>query len=307
MHPALSVIAFTTLSGAGYGLWLWLGLALLVRGDLPTSMGLWGLGLGGVLVTAGLLASLAHLGHPERAWRALGQWRSSWLSREGVLALTSFAPALAAAGLLITGGEGIWLRVAGAALALLSLATVASTAMIYASLKTVPAWSHPGTVLGYLAFAMYTGGLLAATGGAVAGLVPAFEAMLAGLIGALALLIQKHDAWRRADAPLPHGRDTALGLPAGSAVRGFERPHTGESFVTREMAFVLGRRHARRLRAIAAGLFAGVPALMALGLLAGLLPLLPALALATLSALVGSFVERWLFFAEARHVVVQYH
>ena len=29
-----------------------------------------------LLITAGLLSSLKHLGRPERAWRALSQWRS---------------------------------------------------------------------------------------------------------------------------------------------------------------------------------------------------------------------------------------
>lgn len=307
MHPALSVIAFTTLSGAGYGLWLWLGLALLAGLDLPPAVGLWGLGLGGVLVVAGLLASLAHLGHPERAWRALSQWRSSWLSREGVLALLGFVPALAVGGLLAAGSEGPWLRLAGSALALLALATVASTAMIYASLRTVPAWAHPGTVIGYLGFALHTGGLLAATGAALADIVPAFEALVAAAVGALALALLKRSAWRRADAPLPWGRDAALGVASGSRVAGFERPHTGQSFVTREMVFVLARRHARALRGLALVLFAGVPAALVLVLLAGLLPLPGGLAAATLAALAGSFVERWLFFAEARHVVVQYH
>ena len=40
-----------------------------------------------LLVSAGLLSSVGHLGKPLRAWRAFSQWRSSWLSREGVAAL----------------------------------------------------------------------------------------------------------------------------------------------------------------------------------------------------------------------------
>ena len=44
-------------------------------------------------ITVGLLSSTLHLGHPERAWRAFSQWRSSWLSREGVLALATYLPA----------------------------------------------------------------------------------------------------------------------------------------------------------------------------------------------------------------------
>src|SRR3712207_4420362 len=94
MHPALSVIVFTTSSGMGYGLLTLLGLGG-AFGLLPAAPGFgiaaFALALG--LVTAGLLSSLLHLGRPERAWRALSQWRSSWLSREGVLALATFVPA----------------------------------------------------------------------------------------------------------------------------------------------------------------------------------------------------------------------
>src|SRR5690606_25645575 len=91
MHPALSVIFFTTLSGAGYGLLAWLGLSLFMlhtRADLMPMLQplyLWGLLAGLALSAAGLLSSLAHLGRPARAWRALSQWRTSWLSREGVV------------------------------------------------------------------------------------------------------------------------------------------------------------------------------------------------------------------------------
>jgi hypothetical protein len=45
------------------------------------------------LVSLGLLSSTFHLGHPERAWRAFSQWRSSWLSREGVAAVATYLPA----------------------------------------------------------------------------------------------------------------------------------------------------------------------------------------------------------------------
>ena len=151
MHPARSVILFTTLSGAGYGL-IFLLIAAhqlgLITADPLT--GFLGFGLGFAMVIAGLLSSTFHLGHPERAWRALTQWRSSWLSREGVMALFTFLP---------TGLYGLWwcffssfqlpllpllglIGMAGA------LGTVYCTAMIYASLRTVRAWNNSlGAVL----------------------------------------------------------------------------------------------------------------------------------------------------------------
>src|SRR5262244_2372525 len=95
MHPALSVIVFTTASGAGYGLLAWLGVWALV-GWLPAHRGLAAASLALSLgaITIGLLSSTLHLGHPERAWRAFSQWRSSWLSREGVASVATYAPAL---------------------------------------------------------------------------------------------------------------------------------------------------------------------------------------------------------------------
>jgi ferredoxin len=94
MHPAYSVIFFTTASGAGYGLWFWLGLRIAAEGlPDPAWPGVATLVLGGVLVSLGLLSSTFHLGHPERAWRAFSQWRSSWLSREGVAAVATYLPA----------------------------------------------------------------------------------------------------------------------------------------------------------------------------------------------------------------------
>src|SRR5262245_36428379 len=94
MHPAYSVILFTTASGAGYGLLVWLALARLL--DLAPALRAFAVvafALAFTLITAGLLCSTAHLGRPERAWRAFSQWRTSWLSREGLLALATYVPA----------------------------------------------------------------------------------------------------------------------------------------------------------------------------------------------------------------------
>src|SRR5690242_347938 len=132
MHPAYSVIFFTSASGGGYLLLALLGL-LGAFGILPADpvLGVVGFGVGFVMVTAGLLSSTFHLGHPERAWRAFSQWRSSWLSREGVLSVATFLPS----GLLAI----VWVFFGRAPLVLailtvaFALATVSATAMIYAS------------------------------------------------------------------------------------------------------------------------------------------------------------------------------
>src|SRR4030095_9750847 len=140
MHPAFSVIFFTVISGCGYGLLFLLGLALAANPQLFVgSEALLALATGPILSAAGLTSSLLHLGQPQRAWRALSQWRSSWLSREGVAAFLSFVPVFALAATVWRGDSGALVRVAAAALALMAVATVCCTAKIYTSLKTIRA------------------------------------------------------------------------------------------------------------------------------------------------------------------------
>ena len=324
MHPAFSGIFVTTLSGAGYGLLAWSLFGLLLDRSAALRPGIAGffvavLLLALVLITVGLLSSLAHLGQPQRAWRAFSQWRSSWLSREGVLAVAAYAPVLALfwqlsmpwrTGSAVTAAAAV-LPPSGAAFAgigmLLALLTVACTAMIYASLKPVPAWSHALVLPVYLLFALHVGGLLAAA--CLAWMRPLGPLVaLAVLASSFALWRLKRKYWRDLDGMAWPARAAALGLPRERGVQVFERPHTEANYLTREMGFVLARRHATRLRAIALALFAGVPALCALPL--WLLPPFDAgalFAIAALSAWLGSVVERWLFFAEARHLVTLYY
>ncbi len=141
MKPSFSVILFTVLSGAGFGLWTWLGLALGLAVYAPgVNAVMLPLACGFVLAAGGLLASTWHLGKPLRAWRGLTQWRSSWLSREAVLALLTFVPVLALAALRHAERGSLVVRGTGLLLALLALATVYCTARIYTSLKPIAAW-----------------------------------------------------------------------------------------------------------------------------------------------------------------------
>jgi len=316
MHPALSVIFFTALSGAGYGLLAWTAFAALLR--QPSRPLLVSLLLALMLVSIGLLSSLAHLGKPQRAWRALSQWRTSWLSREGVVSLGTYVPALLLAAALLPGmlsatgnGTSVSLNTFGllGAIALIAcaLATVICTAMIYASLKPIPAWRHRLVLPVYLLFALLCGGLLALTVFASYGIATGIVVEIAAGITAIALAACKLRYWRDIDAtPLPVRRGDAVGLPARK-VTVLERPHTEANYLTREMAFVVARRNSRRLRWLAIMLFAPVPILCLLGAwwFGGSRIAWPAVAAG--SALGGAFVERWLFFAEAKHLVTLYY
>jgi DMSO reductase anchor subunit len=312
MHPAYSVIFFTTASGAGYGLLTWMALAALFRAaPNDWSFGLIGLGLAFVLITGGLLSSTAHLGRPERAWRAFSQWRSSWLSREGVLAVATYVPAgiLGIAWVFFEWTGGIVLLVALIAAAL-ALATVYATGMIYASLPTIKAWHQPWTVPVYLSLALASGGLLYLLlrsnydTPAITSWPPLL--ILLGLVCAFAI---KRFYWQELDTlhALP-ARPQATGLEHLGRVRQIEPPHTQENFVMREMGYTVARKHAEKLRGIAMLALFAIPALcLVLILLTGGFATTILALLATLSMAAGLIVERWLFFAEARHVVMSYY
>jgi DMSO reductase anchor subunit len=307
MKPALSVIFFTVLSGAGYGLWCLVGVAL-AAGIYPLDRVdiLLPLGFGFVLVTAGLMASTAHLGRPERAWRALSQWRSSWLSREGIASLVTYLPLLTLAYFAWRGAAGATgARIAGALLAACALATIWCTANIYRSLKTIRAWRARQVAPLYFMFAWLSGGLWLWAWLALRAdhyVSDAFPLTL--LVLAVVTAAIKADYWRGIDALPANTAGHATGLEALGLVRAFEGPVTEESYLTREMAFVLARKHSARLRRVAVVLFAAVPVLAIAIVLTSHLGWLAIVAALVASG--GIFVERWLLFAEARHAVAAF-
>jgi sulfite dehydrogenase (quinone) subunit SoeC len=309
MHPALSVIAFTTLSGAGYGLLVWLGwLIPFHRLPLPQGYAPLALVVAGVLVTAGLLSSLGHLGRPERAWRAFSQWRTSWLSREGVLAVATYVPLLAmfaaTTGWIAT-THARWL---GPVLIVLALLTTYATSMIYASLRTVAAWRLKLVPALYLVHALSSGCLLAVV--MLSMFLPGERLrmpMATAFVMTLIAWSVQWAYWRRVDGLHRPRAATAVALKPTMRVHPFEQPHSEDSFVTREMVFRFARERARPLRRL--GLLSAAatcPIAIALGLAwPGLA--LPALVVAAILQFAGIFVSRWLFFAEARHAVAVYY
>lgn len=302
MHPAGSIIIFTTLSGMGLGL-----MALMGLGAIPAGGGaaLAGAALVFLLTGAGLVSSLFHLGHPERAWRALSQWRSSWLSREGVLSVLALAVFGLHAGAMVFLDLNLWPL--GFLAALLATATVYATAMIYGSLRSVPTWNDPLTPVVYLAFAA-AGGTLAAALIARLFALPGAVLELLAVVLLVAAWTAKALWWKQAPARGFGGStpESATGLGGIGRVRLFEAPHTSPNYLLKEMVFVVGRRHVRKLRTIAVILGAAVPLALVLMSLAfgGVWPLL---VVAVASHVAGVLAERWLFFAEAKHTVALYY
>ncbi|MDE1961277.1 MAG: dimethyl sulfoxide reductase anchor subunit [Xanthomonadaceae bacterium] len=328
MRPAFSVIFFTVMSGSGYGLLFLFGLLFAFDTPLITrNEALIALAVGAIFVIAGLLASTLHLGQPQRAWRAFSQWRSSWLSREGVASLASFAPMLALAWCLWRGGDPNVARALGALLAVLAAITVVCTAKIYTSLKTIAAWHNAYVLPGYLLLGLLGGAawLLCLHAPHQAHVLksaqPDFklvdlrleELLVIGFVlFGLASITLKSRYWRHIDTETcTSSIESATGLGRFGAVRSVEAPHTEENYLTHEMGFALARKHAARLRRIALILIGPLPILLALAafLFELCAPLLASCCMYATAFVVtaGLFVERWLFFAQAKHVVMLYY
>jgi sulfite dehydrogenase (quinone) subunit SoeC len=310
VHPSPSLIVFTTLTGAGYGLLFWLGLGAATH-VLPPERAFAAVSLAGALiaVTAGLVSSAFHLGRPERAWRAFSQWRTSWLSREGVASVATYGPALLFAWGWVMEGRvtSVWaasavLAAAGAA------ATVVCTAHIYRSLTPIPNWSNGWVPANFIALAAMTGALwlgalCAAFGAAFA--AAAWLTLFATLCAAPLKLLY----WRHIDRHSGASTaESATGLGALGQVRLFEAPHTEENYLLKEMGFAIARKHRVKLRRIAFQLAFVIPPLLVLIALAeGGWPGAAAALAAAVVATAGVLIERWLFFAEAKHTMTLYY
>jgi sulfite dehydrogenase (quinone) subunit SoeC len=306
MHPALSIIFFSTASGAGFGLMLLIGIAAPL-GLVPQNPGFAfvSLAVSVVLALAGLASSTLHLGRPERAWRAFSQWRTSWLSREGVFSVLTFVPAaIFGVGWFFFGRTNGLSGLCGILAAALAGATVYCTGMIYASLKPIRQWHNRWVVPNYLLLGLMAGLLLL-------DLIvrfwtlPQLLPIVTMVVVALAWWF-KESYWRSIDVGVPASTiASATGLGRRGKVRMLEPPNTEENYLLKEMGFRVARKHCVRLRTVARVAAFAVPLLATLtALLTGSIL---AAAVAVMSAALGLVVERWLFFAEAKHTVMLYY
>lgn len=307
MHPALSVIFFTVTSGAGYGLF---AIACLYHVINPNSA----FGNEGILITCtialllitcGLISSTFHLANPKNAWRAFSRVRTSWLAREGLLAIL-FYPIAAIYMLTIWKqlGEYGWLASISMFAALWAVTTIFSTGMIYACLKTIRQWHNALTPVNYILLGVMLGGLifllLAAN---YQTLTVNLISMGTYLIGIAAIAKIVYFFW--IGSPAGPSINTATAFTR-SMVRLLDVGHTAGTFLTDEFGYQVARARLITLRWLVLLLAFVLPAL-ALWLGASLLPISSTVMIAVVSAFAGVMIERWLFFAEARHVVNLYH
>ena len=303
MHPGFSVIFLTTLIGAGQGLFLGLyaaEIAALLRVAEPqpgSSFFVWGSALALVFTGSGAVASLFHLGHPERAWRALAMWRTSWLSREGI-ALPAFMAAVFGYGL----GHYLGWRatpVIGAVAALLCLTLFICTGMIYACIKFLQEWASPLTVANYAVLGCASGFTLASAFAAFTAdsLVPAY-AVSAMALTVLGLATRSASLLRNSRIKRKSSLQSATGIHH-PRIKQTSQGFMGGSYNTRE--FFHGRSKAllRSVKWLFLVLAFAVPLLLlAVGWRSGSAV---ALGLAFVVQYTGLIAERWFFFAQANH------
>lgn len=259
-----------------------------------------GLSVALVMLLGGLVASTFHLGRPERAWRAVLMWRTSWLSRE-VIVLPAFIAVVALwLFVVVTGAaQGVLPALMIVALVLCALLWLC-TAMIYACLKFIQEWAHPLTLVNYVLLGLASGlvlaAALAAASGAGAFAVAAAQwglgVTIAGAITRIASLARnaaiKHESTLATATGIRGGnlRQTAMGMSAGAF-------NTREFFHGKPLWLVRRVKHA-----FVALAFVVPVILLALALHTGSSLWL---VLAFLVQYVGLLAERWFFFAQARH------
>lgn len=290
MRPAFSVLFLTTLIGAGQGLFIALFLVELLASSSVTS----GFFVGGsvlvlVLSALGGISSVFHLGHPERAWRAMTKWRTSWLAREGI-ALPAFMAAVFAWGVAHWMNFGHTLAI-GMLGVVLSLTLFVCTGMIYAAIKVLKEWAHPLTLVNFITLGCASGTTLAAAyAGFTAPEISMPLAQAAFLLTALALVTRAASLWRNATLRPVSTLQSALGIRHPRIVQKSQGA-MGGSYNTRE--FFHGKSDA---------FVRGVLITLVLGtfvLPLALVTSLPLLAFVLQYA--GLLAERWYFFAEAQH------
>jgi phenylacetyl-CoA:acceptor oxidoreductase 27-kDa subunit len=185
--------------GAGSGLLVVTGLAGLGSAQLWL---LFLIGLG--LIAAGLIAVWHEIGRPWRFLNVLRAPRSSWMTREAMVAAPLFAAGFAAAVLAPSPAAiGIGLGLAAAALA---LAFLYCQARIVQACKGIPAWREPAIVPLIMATGLAEGlGLFL-----VAAVVLPAAAPVAGpaALALAVLLATRMIAWRGYFAALSHGAPT---------------------------------------------------------------------------------------------------
>ncbi len=327
MNPAFSVIFLTTLIGAGQGLFLAIvlgqayfsdmsvsaianggesGILNEEGGDGDGSFIILGCSFSMLLLALGLIASFFHLGHPERAWRAVSQWKTSWLSRE-VIILPLVMGIVAMYGAIHMFGEthlaqfftAEVVSVLGWIGFCLVIILYICTAMIYACIKFIQEWSSPLTVINYTVLGLASGFVLATAlsfrlehSGFPLYFGLSLSLMLIGLI------TRSFSLYRNARLKPKSSIQTAIGIKHRQITQR-SQGFMGGSFNTRDFFHHCTEQFMISIKWVALFLVFILPSVLLF--IGWFKEVAIVFWLAFAVQYVGLLAERWLFFAQANH------
>ena len=312
MHPAFSVIFFTVVSGAGYALisllclFNFLNFGMLIDKNTFFIIAI----TSAVLFTMGLISSTFHLANPKNAWRAFMRFKTSWLAREGLLAIL-FYPILALYLYFIYIDMQInnfmLMQYYSFLIFTMSVVIIYCTGMIYACLKTIPQWNTIWTPINYITI-----------GFALAALIFFFILNLNGydtssyenyILSMIAFsLVTKliyYFVIRLPKYNIADATNAAVKLKSTN-VRLLDVGHTGGTFLTDEFGYKVAERKLFRIKILSI-LSGFIIPFFLIYTHSFIYENIALCSLAIFLSFIGMISERWLFFAQAKQVVNLYH
>ncbi len=307
MHPSKSIIFFTVISGTGYGIFIGLLFNILfIEISYSLNYKLFISLVSFLMIVLGLLSSTLHLGHPERAWRAFSQWKSSWLSREGLVSVITFFPMVLFYYFWINNINGyVFLLII---LCVFSLLTIFCTGQMYATLKTIPSWNNSLVTPIYIFNGITVGSLFVYSINFYFNYnIFLYEKFI--IITITINLLLKISYWILIRQKTNTNIQTAVGIKSKN-ISFFEGPHTGKNYLTTEMINKSNNKNNNFLRLTFCILTFIIPLYMInqySTLIADQFILKLSMIFVFILALVGMIIERYLFFIQSKHVVGLYY
>ena len=307
MHPSKSIIFFTVISGTGYGIFIGLLFNILfIEISYSLNYKLFISLVSFLMIVLGLLSSTLHLGHPERAWRAFSQWKSSWLSREGLVSVITFFPMVLFYYFWINNINGyVFLLII---LCIFSLLTIFCTGQMYATLKTIPSWNNSLVTPIYIFNGITVGSLFVYSINFYFNYnIFLYEKFI--IITIILNLLLKISYWILIRQKTDTNIQTAVGIKSKN-ISFFEGPHTGKNYLTTEMINKSNNKNNNFLRLTFCILTFIIPLYMInqySTLIADQFILKLSMIFVFILALVGMIIERYLFFIQSKHVVGLYY
>jgi DMSO reductase anchor subunit len=315
MHPELSLVFLTVLAGAGQGLFVFLVAgdvkALFEPGGLPNDVIMAGSIASVALTSMGMGASFFHLTHPERGWKAILKWRQSWLSREVIL-LPAFLGLAVLYGLCAHLNLSIILRgIVGLLGVFAAMGLFLASGMVYAKIRFIREWNTFLTPVNFTLIGLSTGAISLVAVYQLAGAWTT-AALFTERIGFIALVlgfIFKSAAYLR-DARVysPVTLKSALGVADGR-IRLMDWGSSYGHYNTKEYSYRERTELRGTMRLVALITVFALPIAL---FMANYRPLMmgshgmTAIPAAIL-AILGAFLERWLFFADGNHIQNLYY